>query len=204
MRTTNNVIERLFGIEGNSSTRHSDGLNLGAGGSVLPRTLLPWSVFPSETTGMWVATVNTNQKALDSNNITEASKALRAFSVPTKAQAEALARAWAPPRMLSFSDNPMCFICEARFAVFKRPCHCRNCGVCICSGCSLQWPSKMIPDTYNIKKENMVNICKSCDWLCSGFRMAMLQGDHDQAVAIHATGNVNLVTPFANVKGELL
>jgi hypothetical protein len=62
----------------------------------------------------------------------------------------------------------------------------------------------MIPDTYNIKKESLVNICKSCDWLCSAFRMALLSGSHDQAVAVHATGNVNLVTPFANVKGELL
>ena len=62
----------------------------------------------------------------------------------------------------------------------------------------------MIPDTYNIKNESSVNICKSCDWLCSAFRKAMLDGDFDQAVAIHSTGNVNLVTPFANVKGELL
>jgi hypothetical protein len=173
-------------------------------GNILPRTLLPWSVFPSEATGMWVATVNTNQKALDSRNVADASKALRAFSVPTKKQAEALAMAWTPPRMLPFSGSNRCFICEARFLVFKRPCHCRNCGVCICSSCSVQWPSKMIPDTYNIKNESFVNICKSCDWLCSAFRKAMLDGDFDQTVAIHATGNVNLVTPFANVKGELL
>lgn len=32
---------------------------------VVPRTLLPWSVIYSEATGMWVATVNTNQKALE-------------------------------------------------------------------------------------------------------------------------------------------
>lgn len=203
-RGTSNVMERLFG-DGTPGKRRNHELNLSAAaGSILPRHLLPWSVFPSETTGMWVATVNTNQKALDNNNIEEASKALRAFSVPTKQQAEALARAWAPPRMLAFSDSPTCFVCEAKFAVFKRPCHCRNCGVCICSGCAAQWPSKMIPDTYNIKKEGMVNICKSCDWLCSAFRLALLEGNRDQAIAIHATGNVNLVTPFANVKGELL
>ena len=202
MRHTNNVMERLFGGDGD---RHSTDFDLGnAAGSILPRTLLPWSVFRSETTGMWVATVNTNQKALDNNDIAAASKALRAFSVPTKGQAEALARAWAPPRMLPFSDNNRCFICESRFAVFKRPCHCRNCGVCICSACSVQWPSKMIPDTYNIKQESIVNSCKSCDWLCSAFRMAMLDGNFDRAVAIYSTGNLNLVTPFANVKGELL
>lgn len=200
MRHTNNARERWFGSDANKAD--SD-LSLAAG-SLLPRTLLPWSVFPSETTGMWVATVNTNQKALDSNDIVEASKALRAFSVPTREQAEALARAWAPPRMLAFSKNSRCFICEARFAVFKRPCHCRNCGVCVCSSCTVQWPSKMIPDTYNIKQESIVNICKSCDWLCSAFRMAMLDGNLEQAVIIHSTNNVNLVTPFANVKGELL
>lgn len=200
MRHTNNVMERLFGSDG----KNSDVDTSIASESILPRTLLPWSVFQSETTGMWVATVNTNQKALDSNDIAEASKALRAFSVPSREQAEALARAWAPPRMLPFSGNNRCFVCEARFAVFKRPCHCRNCGVCICSGCAVQWPSKMIPDTYNIKQETIVNICKSCDWLCSAFRMAMLDGNFERAVAIHSTDNVNLVTPFANVKGELL
>jgi hypothetical protein len=173
-------------------------------GPILPRQLLPWSVFPSETTGMWVAAVNTNQKALDSNDIAEASKALRAFSVPTKNQAEALARAWAPPRMHAFAENPNCFICESAFALFHRPCRCRNCGVCICSNCAVQWPSKMIPDTYNVKKESMVNVCKTCDWLCSAFRLALLEGKRDEAIAIHATSNVNLVTPFANVKGELL
>jgi hypothetical protein len=200
IRHTNNVRERWFGSD---PSRTDFDLSHSAG-SILPRTLLPWSVFPSETTGMWVATVNTNQKALDSNDIVEASKALRAFSVPTREQAEALARAWAPPRMLPFSKNSRCFICEARFAVFKRPCHCRNCGVCVCSACTVQWPSKMIPDTYNIKQESIVNICKSCDWLCSAFRMAMLDGNLEQAVVIHSTSNVNLVTPFANVKGELL
>ncbi len=139
---------------------------------------------------MWVVTLNTNQKALDSNNVTEASKALKAFSVPTEKQAMSLARSWAPPRMLPFQDNPSCSTCETRFAVFRRACHCRNCGVCICSRCAIQWPSKMIPETYNIKKESIVNICKACDWLCTGFRLALLESDFDRAVALHATGNI--------------
>ena len=206
VRNTNIVMERLFGDTNGTASMRRANPNYdveNAAGSILPRTLLPWSVFPSETTGMWVATVNTNQKALDSNNIAEASKALRAFSVSTKRQAEALALAWAPPRMLTFVDNPKCFACKNKFTVLRRPCHCRNCGVCICSGCAVQWPSKMIPDTYNIKAVSTVNACKSCDWLCSAFRLALLEGQRDQAVALHATGNVNLVTPFANVKGEL-
>jgi hypothetical protein len=87
--------------------------------------------------------------------------------------------------------------------LLRRACHCRNCGVCICKDCSVQWPAKMIPDTYNIKKEGMVNACKSCDWLSISFRLALLEGDHDRAVSLYSTGNVNLHTPFANVKGEL-
>jgi hypothetical protein len=61
----------------------------------------------------------------------------------------------------------------------------------------------MIPETYNIKKEHHVNTCKSCNWLCNSFRRALLEGSRDQAVALAATGNINLHTPFANVKGEL-
>jgi FYVE zinc finger len=151
-----------------------------------------------------VATLQTNQKALDSNNIVEASKSLRAFSVPSELQANALALAWTPPRMLPFESNPVCHICSTRFTMFRRPTHCRNCGVCICKDCTSQWPSKMLPDTYNRKKESTVHVCKSCEWLCNEFRLALLQGEFDKSVSLHATGNVNLQTPFANVKGELL
>ena len=173
-------------------------------GSVLPRTLLPASVIFSEPTNSWVATINTNQRALEANNVEEGSKALRAFSVPTKKQAMALALAWAPPQMHPFGSNPVCLVCEVQFTVFRRACHCRNCGVCVCASCTVQWPSKMLPLTYNIKNESHVNICKACDWLCSEFRLALLHGDHDKALALHSTCNVNLTTPFANVKGELL
>lgn len=88
--------------------------------SVVPRELLPWSVIHSEATNMWVATVNTNQKALDSKNVVEASKSLRAFSVVTDKQATCLAKAWSPPRMHAFSKNPACAICKSKFAVFRR------------------------------------------------------------------------------------
>ena len=172
--------------------------------SVSPRTLLPSSVIYSETSKSWVATVNTSQKALDNKSVEESSKALRAFSVPTKKQAMCLAMAWSPPMMHLFASNPQCFICQTQFAVFRRACHCRNCGVCVCNSCAVQWPSKMLPATYNIKHEDLVNICNACDWLCSAFRMALLRGDFDKAIALHATGNVNLTTPFANIKGELL
>lgn len=171
--------------------------------SVSPRIQLPSSVIRSATTDSWVVTLSISQKAIDGRNVAEISKALRAFEVPTEKQAKCLAKAWTPPKMHPFSSNPQCFICRSQFAVLRRPCHCRNCGVCICNSCTVQWPSKMIPSTYNIKNEDMVNVCKACDWLSSSFRKALLEGERDKAIALHATGNVNLTTPFANIKGEV-
>ena len=197
----------LFGdTKPSTGKKASDSSSNSLANSVLTRELLPWSVIHSEATNMWVATVNTNQKALDSKNVIEASKALRAFSVVTEKQATCLAKAWSPPRMHAFSKNPACHICKAKFAVFRRACHCRNCGVTVCSSssCSRPWPAKMCPETYNIKKESFLNVCAACDFLCTSFRLALLEGDFDKAVALHSTGNINVVTPFANVKGELL
>lgn len=172
--------------------------------SLYPRELLPSTVLFSEATNSWVTTVNTNQKALELRDTEESAKSVRAFSVPTRKQAVCLAKAWSPPKMHAFEATPACTICAAQFNVFKRASHCRNCGICVCNNCMVQWPQKMLPITYNIKKESMMNVCKTCDWLCSSFRLALLDGDKDRAIAIHSTGNINLTTPFANVKGELL
>lgn len=197
-RSTYNVMDLLFGNRDSKSPDES------MGRSVYPRTLLPSTVIYSDATKSWVTTVNTNQKALETNNVEESSKAVRAFSVPTRKQALCLARAWSPPKMHAFESNPTCLVCENQFNVFKRASHCRNCGVCICNPCTAQWLPKMLPNTYNIKRESMMNVCNTCDWLCSSFRLALLEGDQDKAVALHSTGNINLTTPFANVKGELL
>ena len=105
--------------------------------------------------------------------------------------------------MLQLENQKNCHICKAKFAMFRRPGHCRNCGVIVCKDCTVAWPSKMVPETYLNKKGNFVHVCRSCDWLSTSFRGALLEGDLDQAVAIHGTGNVNLHTPFCNVKGEL-
>lgn len=199
-------MEMLFGDVKPTTGRSRALDNSSLAKSVLSRQLLPWSVIYSEATNMWVATVNTNQKALDSKNVVEASKSLRAFSVVTEKQATCLAKAWSPPRMHDFKKKNACHICKAKFAVFRRACHCRNCGVAICvssNGCSRPWPAKMCPETYNIKKESFLNVCAACDFLCTSFRLALLEGDRDKAIALHATGNINIVTPFANVKGEL-
>lgn len=48
----------------------------------------------------------------------------------------------------------------------------------------------------------MLRVCKACDWISTQFRLALLEGDRDKAVAMHATGNLNITCPFANVKGE--
>ena len=185
VRSTNSVMELLFGESKPNLRRPPVGFDMNSlSGSVLPRTLLPSSVIFSEATKSWVATVNTNQKALDCNNVEEGSRSLRAFSVPNKKQAMCLAVAWSPPRMHPFQGNPNCHICDVKFAVFRRACHCRNCGVwcvpttcharcfnyretyqfyldpSVCNSCSVQWPSKMVPATYNIKRESVVNICE--------------------------------------------
>jgi len=170
---------------------------------VSPRTLLPSSVYYAEETQSWRATLSTVQKAYGFENTRQISQGIRAFDVRTQKQAICLAKAWTPPTMKPFSENPECHICKLPFNYIRRACHCRNCGVCICFCCIAQWPSKMIPQTYNIKDESTVNICKACDWLCSEFRLALLNGDCDKAIALYNKGNINLTTPFANIKGEV-
>ncbi|EEC49687.1 predicted protein [Phaeodactylum tricornutum CCAP 1055/1] len=135
-RGTNKAFEALFGDAKPpfvSRRRLADGE---AARYIVSRTLLPASVIFSQPTKM------TNQKALDSNDVMEASKSLRAFSLPSERQAKCLAQAWTPPRMEPFANHPL-------------------------------------------------------------FRLALLDGDQDKAVALYATGNINIVCPFGNVKGEL-
>jgi Asp/Glu/hydantoin racemase len=201
-RGTNKAFEALFGDAKPpfvSRRRLADGE---AARYIVSRTLLPASVIFSQPTKMWIATLQTNQKALDSNDVMEASKSLRAFSLPSERQAKCLAQAWTPPRMEPFANHPLCNTCQSKFAVFRRACHCRNCGVCVCKDCTVTWPAKMVPETYNIKKTATVNICKACDWLCNSFRLALLEGDQDKAVALYATGNINIVCPFGNVRSQ--
>ena len=50
----------------------------------------------------------------------------------------------------------------------------------------------MIPDTYNLKKESQVKICKSCNFLSGAFKKALVDGDYEEAVALYGSGNVNL------------
>jgi hypothetical protein len=159
------------------------------------RILLTATVYHNTATNLWIATINTNQKGVAKNPAT-ASKYLKAFSFSSEKEARESAIANAPPKMMKFEDHPSCFICRGKFAMFRRACHCRNCGVCVCNACATSWQSKMIPETYNLKKESTVKVCKSCNFLSSAFKKSLLDGDYEEAIALYGSGNINLRTPF--------
>ncbi|CAJ1960951.1 unnamed protein product [Cylindrotheca closterium] len=170
-----------------------------------PRILLTATVYHNTATNLWIATINTNQKGVSKNPST-ASKFLKAFSFGTEKEARESAIANAPPKMLPFSDNPNCFSCNTKFSMFRRPSHCRNCGTCVCSSCTVSWSSASIPETYNLKKQSQVKICKSCNTMSASFRKALLAGNYEEAIALYGSGNVNLRVPFpaALKKGEVM
>jgi hypothetical protein len=62
----------------------------------------------------------------------------------------------------------------------------------------------MIPKTYvhSVYQPQVVRVCSSCQWLSNAFCLALLKGSYQDAVAIHDTGNVNLRTSFASIRGE--
>lgn len=170
-----------------------------------PRVLLAATVYHNTATCLWITTINTNQRGVAKNPAT-ANKFLKAFSFSTEREARASAIANAPPKMISFQESPTCFICTGKFAVFRRASHCRNCGVCVCNGCSISWPAKMIPATYNLKNEANVKICLGCNNLSTLFKKALLAGNYEESLELYGTGNINLRTPFnvANKKDELM
>jgi len=164
------------------------------------RTLLTTSVYHNEATDIWITTINMNQNSRVTKS--NAAKYLMAFSFATEREARESAYANAPPKMLPFKQHPVCFGCGGKFSVFWRACHCRNCGVCICSSCSTTWRKVSMPETYNIKNESNVKVCKSCTMLSNKFQRALLEGNCEDAQLIYNTGNINLRCPFMNsIKG---
>ena len=117
------------------------------------RDYLQWTVKRNPTTSQWVASVMTNQQAMQEGDTIEMELSKVSYSAVTQEEAYETGLANATPMMQSVDESPICFICKAKFALFRRACNCRNCGVCICSGCATTWPSKMIPDTYLNKKD---------------------------------------------------
>ena len=190
------VMEKLFG-----DARNSEDVDISASPDCIrKRDYLKWTLRRNTATNEWVATVNTNQKVVEADDRVELQRSFRSFVAPTQQEAHAMGLAMAVPKMLPFDDNPICHICKGKFALLRRPCHCRNCGVCICSACSTTWPSKMIPDTYNTKSLSQVNVCIACDWLSDAFREALEMGKYKAALNLYATGNVNVRTPFCSSK----
>lgn len=178
---------------------------------VIPRTSLPYSIEHNEMTMEWIAMINTNQEAIDEGDTDEVEEHLATESFKTLQEARAFCHAYCPPRMHSFDDRPNCHLCKKSFnKILRRPTNCKNCGVCICSNCSVSWPSSMLPPTYicntsnRLRNRRLVKVCGACDWLQCEFRQQILSGNLDRAMALHATGNVNARSPFANTRGETL
>jgi hypothetical protein len=155
------------------------------------RDYLPWKVQQNPTTKRWVASVQSRQTA----DPLEVERSMVNFVTSTQDKAREVGLAMARPKMQPFDENPICYVCKVKFAVFSRPSHCRNCGVVICSACSTSWPSKMLPETYKKSSSGVANVCLACDWLAKGFRNALLKGNFKMAIELYQTGNLNLRTP---------
>ena len=126
------------------------------------------------------------------------------YSYCTKEEAYESAYANSPPRMVPTKDCSHCFMCESDFhQVFNRPLNCRNCGVCICNKCSIGWNKEMVPETYNVRNSNIIQVCKTCDYLATKFRCALLDGQFRRAMKVYRTGNINVRCPFVNVHPSL-
>ena len=189
-RKHRNVKERLFG-----DTRKKPNIPAAADRCIRRRKFLPWRVEQNLTTKQYVTSVQTKQRTT-STDPKEIQRSVQRFVSSSEDEANELGLAMATPRMQRLYDDPNCFLCQSTFAVFRRPSHCRNCGVCICSPCSINWPSQMVPSTYNVKNESVVTVCLACDWLARQFQKALLEGDYSKAIHLYRTGNVNLRTPY--------
>lgn len=212
-RKEGGILERFFGDHvseeaknGFRNTSVHSNVSVGSLGasqqaeSIHPRVLLSATVYKNAATNLWITTINTNQKGV-ATNPKLAAKYLKAFSFPSEQEAREAAIANAPPKMMMFEESSNCFVCKGKFAVFRRARHCRNCGACVCGGCTTTWPSKMLPETYNLKNESVVKVCKSCSYLTDSFRKALLKGDLDEAVEFYHTGNINLRCPLPAPSG---
>jgi hypothetical protein len=185
------VKEKLFGDARNSDIDISSSPEC-----IRKRNYLKWTVKRNPTTNMWVASCQTSQKATEANDIIEIERTTMSWSATTQQEAFETGLGNATPLMQPVEENPICYVCKAKFALFRRPQHCRNCGVCVCTSCSTTWPTKMLPETYIAKSSSLANVCMACDWLANSFRDALVEGNYKTAIFLYATGNVNVRTPF--------
>lgn len=164
---------------------------------VRTRNLVTAYVNHSKSTGLWITTIYGETKNPKSGR----SSSVKAFSFRSQEEAKETAYVNAPPKMIPFDKMVCCYECDSKFhPIIRRPVHCRNCGVCICSACSITWTKAMVPETYNPKNTRTVRVCKACNYLSREFRRALMNGDMKGAKYIYMTGNINLRCPFTNVK----
>lgn len=179
---------------------------------IISRTSLPYTIERNEMTMDWTAVINTNQFALDTDDLEGIEESAVCMTFKSIEEAREACHAYSPPRMHSFDDCPTCQICQKSFSrLIRRPSHCKNCGVCVCSNCVVKWPVNMLPITYRLNKrtsvskvcqKSTVKACLACDWLNLTFRQALLTGDYEKAVELYSTGNINARSPFSSVRGE--
>ena len=174
---------------------------------IIPRTSLPYTIEQNTTTSKWMAIISVNQEVVDEKSDyaeTEDTNSVVILNSDSIQEAREACHAYAPPRMHPIKDYNHCHLCKKKFGLMRRPLNCKNCGICVCSNCSVLWPASMIPVTYQWKKpRKSVKVCLGCDWLNDTFRMSLLDGNFDKAVALYYTGNVNLRCPFAKGKNEI-
>ena len=162
------------------------------------RTLHQYSVHCSPTTGNWIATITRG----GGDGYSEARRTVQ-FPFKSEREARKFAKSYTPPKMLP--ESSACMVCNSNFDHRNRAHFCRNCGVCVCDGCSCRWGIRMVPKTYaNTPHSLTVRVCSSCDWLSNAFCLALLQGRSDDAKQLFDTGNVNLRTSFAGINGEAM
>lgn len=115
----------------------------------------------------------------------------------TEEGALAACRNNAPPIWAEAVKGAACYLCHTgAAALFKSPCHCRNCGQLVCAKCSRsRWPNGMLPATYH-NNESRVRVCDACNHLALHFRRALKEGDAARARELFASGNVNAWNPY--------
>ena len=189
-----NFKEKLFGDARKSSKPE---ISSAPDRFIRKRDLISWKVQQDSTTKSWVARVQTNPKAKNSRDV---ERSLHFLNTDSESSAYEAGRAHAVPQMQPKEENPLCFLCQSKFALFRRSSHCRNCGVCVCGPCSTNWNSKMLPATYLLSAKDSANkhvaVCLACDWLAKEFQHALLTGNTAKVKSLYSTGNVNLRTPY--------
>lgn len=158
------------------------------------RQLLSFQVVASEG-NKWKGTLTLRQPQLrrqDRSPQGNRPDTLQLGACPTRSICEDLCRSVAPPVWQSKTSSSTCRLCRVPFSMFRVGHHCRNCGYLVCPACSDKlWPASMLPPTY-CHEEKVVRVCHLCHLLAEHFVAALKAGDERLALAVYASGNLNL------------